>query len=197
MLRRPALHTETLRDTVKEVLDRVKSEGDRAVIEYEERFDKVKLDALAVTEAEMAEAEKDVPIELKAAIMLAQKNIHAFHAAQRFEGKKVQTVPGVTCWQKAVAIEKVGLYIPGGTAPLFSTVLMLATPAQIAGCKEIVLCTPPDKAGKIHPASSMRQSWRESIRYSRQAECRLSVRWHTERRVCRRFIKYSVPAINM
>ena len=132
MLRRPVLHTETLRDTVKEVLDRVKSEGDRAVIEYEERFDKVKLDALAVTEAEMAEAEKDVPIELKAAIMLAQKNIHAFHAAQRFEGKKVQTVPGVTCWQKAVAIEKVGLYIPGGTAPLF--------------------CTPPDKAGKIHPA---------------------------------------------
>ena len=108
MLRRPVLHTETLRDTVKEVLDRVKSEGDRAVIEYEERFDKVKLDALAVTEAEMAEAEKDVPIELKAAIMLAQKNIHAFHAAQRFEGKKVQTVPGVTCWQKAVAIEKVG-----------------------------------------------------------------------------------------
>ena len=152
MLRRPVLHTETLRDTVKEVLDRVKSEGDRAVIEYEERFDKVKLDALAVPEAEMAEAEKDVPIELKAAIMLAQKNIHAFHAAQRFEGKKVQTVPGVTCWQKAVAIEKVGLYIPGGTAPLFSTVLMLAIPAQIAGCKEIVLCTPPDKAGKIHPA---------------------------------------------
>ena len=85
MLRRPVLHTETLRDTVKEVLDRVKSEGDKAVIEYEERFDKVKLDALAVTEAEMAEAEKDVPIELKAAIMLAQKNIHAFHAAQRFE----------------------------------------------------------------------------------------------------------------
>ena len=137
---------------MKEVLDRVKAEGDKAVIEYEERFDKVKLDSLAVTEAEMAEAEKEVPIELKAAIMLAQKNIHAFHAAQRFEGKKVQTVPGVTCWQKAVAIQKVGLYIPGGTAPLFSTVLMLATPAQIAGCKEIVLCTPPDKAGKIHPA---------------------------------------------
>lgn len=152
ILRRPALNTETLRDTVKEVLDRVKAEGDKAVIEYEERFDKVKLDSLAVTEAEMAEAEKEVPIELKAAIMLAQKNIHAFHAAQRFEGKKVQTVPGVTCWQKAVAIQKVGLYIPGGTAPLFSTVLMLATPAQIAGCKEVVLCTPPDKAGKIHPA---------------------------------------------
>ena len=152
ILRRPALNTDTLRDTVKEVLDKVKTEGDKAVREYEERFDKVKLDSLGVTETEIAEAEKEVPIELKAAIMLAQKNIHTFHSSQRFEGKKVQTVPGVTCWQKAVAIEKVGLYIPGGTAPLFSTVLMLATPAQIAGCKEIVLCTPPDKEGKVHPA---------------------------------------------
>lgn len=152
ILRRPALNTDTLRNTVKEVLDKVKTEGDKAVREYEERFDKVKLDLLGVTETEIAEAEKEVPIELKAAIMLAQKNIHTFHNSQRFEGKKVQTVSGVTCWQKAVAIEKVGLYIPGGTAPLFSTVLMLATPAQIAGCKEIVLCTPPDKEGKVHPA---------------------------------------------
>ena len=152
ILRRPVLNTDTLRNTVKEVLDKVKTEGDKAVREYEERFDKVKLDSLGVTETEIAEAEKEVPIELKAAIMLAQKNIHTFHSSQRFEGKKVQTVPGVTCWQKAVAIEKVGLYIPGGTAPLFSTVLMLATPAQIAGCKEIVLCTPPDKEGKVHPA---------------------------------------------
>ena len=152
ILRRPALNTDTLRNTVKEVLDKVKTEGDKAVREYEERFDKVKLDSLGVTETEIAEAEKEVPIELKAAIMLAQKNIHTFHSSQRFEGKKVQTVSGVTCWQKAVAIEKVGLYIPGGTAPLFSTVLMLATPAQIAGCKEIVLCTPPDKEGKVHPA---------------------------------------------
>ena len=152
ILRRPALNIDTLRNAVKEVLDKVKTEGDKAVREYEERFDKVKLDSLGVTETEIAEAEKEVPIELKAAIMLAQKNIHTFHSSQRFEGKKVQTVPGVTCWQKAVAIEKVGLYIPGGTAPLFSTVLMLATPAQIAGCKEIVLCTPPDKEGKVHPA---------------------------------------------
>ena len=152
ILRRPVLNTDTLRNTVKEVLDKVKTEGDKAVREYEERFDKVKLDSLGVTETEIAEAEKEVPIELKAAIMLAQKNIHTFHSSQRFEGKKVQTVSGVTCWQKAVAIEKVGLYIPGGTAPLFSTVLMLATPAQIAGCKEIVLCTPPDKEGKVHPA---------------------------------------------
>ena len=152
ILRRPVLNTDTLRNTVKEVLDKVKTEGDKAVREYEERFDKVKLDLLGVTETEIAEAEKEVTIELKPAIMLAQKNIHTFHSSQRFEGKKVQTVPGVTCWQKAVAIEKVGLYIPGGTAPLFSTVLMLATPAQIAGCKEIVLCTPPDKEGKVHPA---------------------------------------------
>ena len=152
ILRRPALNTDTLRNTVKEVLDKVKTEGDKAVREYEERFDKVKLDSLGVTETEIAEAEKEVPIELKAAIMLAQKNIHTFHSSQRFEGKKVQTVPGVTCWQKAVAIEKVGLYIPGGTAPLFSTVLMLAVPAKIAGCKEIVLCTPPDKEGRVHPA---------------------------------------------
>ena len=152
ILRRPALNTDTLRNTVKEVLDKVKMEGDKAVREYEERFDKVKLDSLGVTETEIAEAEKEVPIELKAAIMLAQKNIHTFHSSQRFEGKKVQTVPGVTCWQKAVAIEKVGLYIPGGTAPLFSTVLMLAVPARIAGCKEIVLCTPPGKDGKVHPA---------------------------------------------
>lgn len=152
ILRRPALNTETLADTVREVLDRVRMEGDSAVLDYGERFDKVRLDALAVSESEIIEAEKKVPIELKAAIMLAQKNIHTFHASQKFEGKKVQTSPGVTCWQKAVGIEKVGLYIPGGTAPLFSTVLMLATPARIAGCKEIILCTPPNKEGKIHPA---------------------------------------------
>lgn len=152
LLKRPVMNMETLRGTVNEVLDRIKAEGDKAVLDYEERFDKVKLESLAVSEAEMMEAEALVPIELKAAILMAQKNIHTFHAAQKFEGKKVETVPGVTCWQKAVAIEKVGLYIPGGTAPLFSTVLMLATPAKIAGCKEIVLCTPPNKEGKVNPA---------------------------------------------
>ena len=110
------------------------------------------LTALAVTEAEQAEAEASVGEELKKAIRLAKRNIETFHAAQRFESKQVETQPGVTCWQKAVAIEKVGLYIPGGTAPLFSTVLMLAVPARIAGCKEIVLCTPPGKDGKVHPA---------------------------------------------
>lgn len=152
ILKRPVLNMETLRGTVCEVLDRVKAEGDKAVMEYEERFDKVKLDSLAVTEEEMKEAEQNVPIELKVAILLAQRNIYTFHKKQKFEGKKVETMEGVTCWQKAVGIEKVGLYIPGGTAPLFSTVLMLAVPARVAGCKEIVLCTPPNKEGKIHPA---------------------------------------------
>ncbi len=152
LLKRPELNTESLRETVREILGRVRTEGDKAVMEYEKKFDKVELHSLAVTEEEFKEAEKAVSIELKAAIMLAHKNIHTFHAAQKFEGKKVATLPGVTCWQKAVAIEKVGLYVPGGTAPLFSTVLMLATPARIAGCKEIVLCSPPGRDGKIHPA---------------------------------------------
>ena len=152
MLKRPAMNTENLFDTVRSVIDRVKTEGDRAVLDYEEKFDKVVLASLAVSEEEQQEAENLVSEDLKAAIRLAKQNIETFHAAQRFEGKKVQTQPGVTCWQKAVAIEKVGLYIPGGTAPLFSTVLMLAVPAKIAGCKEIVLCTPPGRDGKVHPA---------------------------------------------
>ena len=152
ILKRPVMNTENLFDTVRSVIDRVKEEGDRAVLDYEEKFDKVVLSSLAVSEEEQQEAENLVSEDLKAAIRLAKQNIETFHAAQRFEGKKVQTQPGVTCWQKAVAIEKVGLYIPGGTAPLFSTVLMLAVPAKIAGCKELVLCTPPGRDGKVHPA---------------------------------------------
>lgn len=152
LLKRPTLNTESLFGTVQGVIDRVKAGGDRAVLEYEEQFDKVALTSLVVSEEERNEAEALLSEELKAAIRLAKQNIETFHAAQRFEGKRVQTQPGVTCWQKAVAIEKVGLYIPGGTAPLFSTVLMLAVPAKIAGCGEVVLCTPPDKNGKVHPA---------------------------------------------
>lgn len=152
LLARPVLNTETLNDIVCEILSHIRKEGDKAVLEYEEKFDKVRLSSLCVTEEEFAKAEKEVSIELKAAIMLAWNNIRTFHESQRFIGKKVETLPGVTCWQKAVAIEKVGLYIPGGTAPLFSTVLMLATPAQIAGCKEIILCTPPDKNGNVPAA---------------------------------------------
>lgn len=152
LVKRPALDVTTLFDTVRTVLDEVRQEGDAAVKRYEEKFDKVTLANLQVSEAEIEEACELVSEELKQAIRTAKDNIEKFHASQRFTGYKVETTPGVTCWQKAVAIEKVGLYIPGGTAPLFSTVLMLAVPAHIAGCKEIVLCTPPNKEGKVHPA---------------------------------------------
>ena len=152
LLKRPALNTESLFDTVRSIIDKVKAEGDKAVLEYEAAFDKVTLSALAVSPKEIRAAGALVSDDLKVAISLAKQNIETFHSSQRFVGKKVETMKGVTCWQKSVGIEKVGLYIPGGTAPLFSTVLMLAVPAKIAGCKEIVLCTPPDKNGNIHPA---------------------------------------------
>lgn len=151
-LQRPHRDASELRDTVLGVLSDIRARGDEAVKEYELKFDKVALTSLAVTEAEMDEAEKLVGEELKGAIQLAHDNIEKFHREQVFHGKKVETQPGVVCWQKSVAIENVGLYIPGGTAPLFSTVLMLATPAKIAGCKNIVLCSPPNKEGKLHPA---------------------------------------------
>ncbi|MBS7362221.1 MAG: histidinol dehydrogenase [Paludibacteraceae bacterium] len=152
LLSRPALDNSSLTETVTAVLDDIKSRGDAAVKEYELKFDKVQLDSLQVSEDEIAEAETLVSDELKNAIRLAKGNIEKFHAAQDHELPRIETMPGVTCWQKAMPIEKVGLYIPGGTAPLFSTVLMLAVPARIAGCKEIVLCTPPAKNGKVHPA---------------------------------------------
>lgn len=152
LLKRPVMQVETLRETVCKVLDRVRGEGDQAVIDYELQFDHVALSSLEVSPQEWVEAEQLVTDELKEALRLAHANIHKFHASQQFTGKPVEVVPGVTCWQKSVPIEKVGLYIPGGTAPLFSTVLMLATPAKIAGCREIVLCTPPNRQGKVHPA---------------------------------------------
>ncbi len=155
ILTRPALDVEKLRATVNGVLEKVRTQGDEAVKEFELAFDKVQLPALSVSDEEWAEAESLVDDELKNALVLAHENIAKFHAAQQFTGQKVETQPGVTCWQKAMPIEKVGLYIPGGTAPLFSTVLMLATPAKIAGCKEIVLCTPPNREGKVNPAILM------------------------------------------
>ncbi len=141
-----------LNATVASVLADVKARGDEAVKDYEAKFDHVALQSLAVSQEEMEEAQQLVGSELKDAIMLAHHNIKAFHESQRFAGQKVETQPGVECWQKSVAIGKVGLYIPGGTAPLFSTVLMLATPAKIAGCRDIVLCTPPGRDGKVNPA---------------------------------------------
>ena len=152
LLTRPLFNTESLFGTVRAIIQRVRNEGDAAVLAYEEQFDKVQLTSLSVTSKEMAEAETLLTDDLKKAICLAKENIEKFHASQCFQGRPVETVSGVTCWQKAVPIEKVGLYIPGGTAPLFSTVLMLAIPARIAGCKDIVLCTPPNCNGKVHPA---------------------------------------------
>ena len=152
LLKRPVMNTEHLFDTVRDIIRTVRAEGDKAVLRYEEQFDKVQLETLEVTPQEFDEAETLVSQELKDAISLAARNIKAFHAAQRFEPIEVETQPGVTCWQKSVPIERVGLYVPGGTAPLFSTVLMLAVPARIAGCREIVLCTPPARSGKVHPA---------------------------------------------
>ena len=152
IIARPQIDNTRLRTTVSGILSDIKAHGDEAIRKYEEQFDHVHLHSLAVTEAELDEALDSVTDDLKRSIELAHRNIAKFHESQRFEGQKIETSRGVCCWQKAVAIEKVGLYIPGGTAPLFSTVLMLATPAKIAGCKQIVLCTPPDRNGKVNPA---------------------------------------------
>jgi histidinol dehydrogenase len=152
LLKRPVMNTEKLFDTVRNVIAQVREEGDKAVVALEEKFDKVRLSSLQVTDAEIAEAEASVSKELKEAIAVAKHNIETFHLAQRREIEKVETTDGVCCWRRSVGIEKVGLYIPGGMAPLFSTVLMLTIPARIAGCKEIVLCTPPSRDGHVNAA---------------------------------------------
>ena len=152
LVARPHLDVSQLNSTVAAILDDIRQNGDKAVMAYEEKFDHARLQSLAVTQEEFEEARTLVDDDLYDALMLAHHNIEAFHAAQKHAPVKVETCPGVTCWQKSIAIERVGLYVPGGTAPLFSTVLMLATPARIAGCHEIVLCTPPNSEGKVHPA---------------------------------------------
>lgn len=152
LVKRPHLDVSQLNTTVQSVLDDVRQRGDKAVKSYEEKFDHVTLSSLAVSEVEMEEALTSVSAELLDSLKLAHDNIYKFHFAQKVKGASLETSKGVKCWQKSIPIQKVGLYIPGGTAPLFSTVLMLATPAKIAGCDEIVLCTPPDKEGKINPA---------------------------------------------
>ena len=152
LLSRPAHDASHLTATVSAVLEDVRLHGDQAVIKYEKQFDHAELTDLAVTEAEMEEAERLVPEDLKQAIIQAHGNIETFHASQKFHAPHVQVTEGVECWQKAIPIQRVGLYIPGGTAPLFSTVLMLATPARLAGCPQIVLCTPPSQEGKVNPA---------------------------------------------
>ncbi|MGN0232956.1 MAG: histidinol dehydrogenase [Bacteroidaceae bacterium] len=152
LLRRPAHDATHLTSTVAAVLDDVRQHGDDAVLRYEKQFDHADLATLAVSAEEMQEAMSLVDEDLKCAIRQAHANIEKFHASQRFHADHVQVTDGVECWQKAIPIQRVGLYIPGGTAPLFSTVLMLATPARLAGCPEIVLCTPPSADGKVNPA---------------------------------------------
>lgn len=152
IVRRPHLDLSQLNATVNGVLSDIKENGDKAVRKYEEKFDHAFLDEIEVTTEEKEEAMSLISKELYDSLVIAHNNIAKFHESQKFDGKKIVTANGVTCWQKSVPIQKVGLYIPGGTAPLFSTVLMLATPAKIAGCPEIVLCTPPDKEGRVNPA---------------------------------------------
>jgi histidinol dehydrogenase len=152
ILARPAFDNTSLQEKVRLVLDRIKVEGDAAISAYTEQFDGVRLQNVLASEEEFLEAESLVPDDLKSAIALALDNIRSFHSAQYVVEQKIETMPGVTCWRKSVGIEKVGLYIPGGTAPLFSTILMLGVPAKLAGCQEVILCSPPNKEGKLHPA---------------------------------------------
>lgn len=149
---RPYIDNVAVFEAVQQIIKDVRNDGDAALKGFLKKFDGVELESLAVMKSEIETAQQAVPDDLKNAIQQAKKNIETFHRAQHEGLKKIETVPGVTCWRKSVPIEKVGLYIPGGSAPLFSTVLMLGVPAQLAGCAEIVLCTPPDKTGNIHPA---------------------------------------------
>ena len=149
---RPVFDYTVLFDRVQNILDDVRQNGDKALINYTKQFDNANLESLEVTKEEIAEAAPLLSVELKQAIEMSRRNIWKFHSEQQHDYDEIQTSPGVYCWQKAVPIEKVGFYIPGGSAPLFSTVLMLGIPAQIAECKEVILCTPPNAEGKVHPA---------------------------------------------
>ncbi|MGH2642423.1 MAG: histidinol dehydrogenase [Chitinophagaceae bacterium] len=151
LIRRPVMDTYSLEATVQNILSDIKRNGDAAIKKFTLQFDKADIQNLQVSEAEIQDGVKAVSDDLKKAIRQAKTNIETFHFAQKEEIKVIETMPGVVSWRKSVPIEKVGLYIPGGTAPLFSTILMLGIPAQIAGCKEIILCTPPDAQGNINP----------------------------------------------
>ncbi len=151
LLKRPTRSVSDIEETVNTIFEEIKAEGDTAIRNYTEKFDKVQLESFLVSKEEIEVASTKVSEELKQAISLAKSNIERFHTAQKTEKVALETMPGVLCWQEKKPIQKVGLYIPGGTAPLFSTILMLAVPAKIAGCKEIILCTPPDQKGKINP----------------------------------------------
>lgn len=152
ILKRPTLDFSSLFESVEKIVAEVREKKDSALRSFSKQFDNVDIDKLEVSKDEFLEAEKLVPVELKQAIEMARRNIWKFHSEQQHEYAEIQTSPGVYCRQKALPVEKVGLYVPGGSAPLFSTVLMLGIPAQIAECEEVILCTPPNKQGKVHPA---------------------------------------------
>ncbi|PVD50820.1 histidinol dehydrogenase [Terrimonas sp.] len=152
LVKRPSLDTSSLENSVMEVLNAVRQKGDEALKAFTKKFDGAEIEDFRVSENEITEAGASLSAEIKNAVLQAKENIFRFHIAQKASAEKIETMPGITCWRKSVGIEKVGLYIPGGSAPLFSTVLMLGIPASIAGCKEIILCTPPGKNGTINPA---------------------------------------------
>ncbi len=152
IIKRPLMDWKQIAQVIEPIMQNVKQNGDQALLDYSKKFDMVGLNDLRVSSNEITEAAKDISDDLKRAINLAAKNITRFHEAQKYVTKKIETTPGVTCWRKQVSIEKVGLYIPGGTAPLFSSLLMLGIPAKIAGCHEIVVCSPPQRNGNLHPA---------------------------------------------
>lgn len=152
LTKRPVFKKQEISEIIKEIFAEVKKNGDQALLNYAEKFDYAKINQIQVSSEEISKAEKLISEDLKSAIQTAKENITKFHASQIVKIEKVETTKGVVCWRENRAIEKIGIYIPGGTAPLFSTVLMLAIPAQLAGCKEIILCTPPDKNGNINPA---------------------------------------------
>jgi histidinol dehydrogenase len=152
LLQRPYMDNRSVLESVQQILNAVKQHGDEAIRSFSKKFDGVELETFEVSEDEIQQACDRLPSELKSAIQQAQLNIEKFHRSQLSKIEIVETMPGVQCWRKNVGIEKVGLYIPGGTAPLFSTVLMLAIPAKLAGCEEIILCTPCNREGQVHPA---------------------------------------------
>ena len=197
LLKRPVFDNSALQEKVKAVLANVKQQGDTAVQQYTTQFDGVNLDSFVVSQAEIEEGSTLVSADLKQAIEQAANNIKAFHSKQLRPIDMLETMPGIQCWRKSVGIEKVGLYIPGGSAPLFSTILMLGIPAQLAGCKEVVLCSPPNKAGKLHPAILFAAQLVGITKIFKIGGVQRLVLWLMVLQLYHKYIKYSVPEISL
>jgi len=187
----------TLIPKVQHILDDIKKSGDEALSKYTFEFDKVTLSEFKVEKDEIEAGMKQVGDELKNAINLAAKNIEKFHLSQKTVVRKIETQPGVMCWQKSIPIEKVGLYIPGGTAPLFSTVLMLAIPANIAGCSEIIICTPPLRSGKVHPAILYAAKLTGVTGIYKLGGVQAIVRWPMAPDLFQKYIRFLAPGTSM